>query len=236
MKYKVNVLDGDYSVDYLIYISNSGEDKCDMNDIDKTTSNCDVNNESKNIETDASLCYQIAAAEYEHSIRRMERLDNKIYILLSVCAFIFFMVTNLIENICVIRFPKTYLEGCVVVIYIVLTVGVIIMIGSMLYYLVSSLSSINIKRIDSFSILEKQMLYADKNQVITYIICKMEQAKIENNKLVSDRYDKVNFSIKLLIASIVLLLLSYILGCFVPKVSDISKEVSIVDWIYNNIQ
>ena len=32
------------------------------------------------------LCYQVALVEYEHCIKRMERLDNKIYIVLTVCA------------------------------------------------------------------------------------------------------------------------------------------------------
>lgn len=75
------------------------------------------------IEQDASgagVAFDAAKSEYEHSFQRSEKLDNKIYILLTVCAFFFVLLTDLIKGISSIAFPKTQAELTLVIAFSIL--------------------------------------------------------------------------------------------------------------------
>ena len=75
MQYKVSVIDemmSNAGHDYLIDVS------------EESTSERELTSKKLTPDTDPNLCYQIASLEYEHCIKRSERLDNKIYILLTI--------------------------------------------------------------------------------------------------------------------------------------------------------
>lgn len=173
--------------------------------------------EGKKIDNDPNLCYQIALTEYEHCIKRSDRLDNKIYILLTVCAFIFVMLTNAISKLSSLRWTKGGGETLVLRSYIALTIIAIIIVGFLLKGLISSLSSIEMKRFDSAEVMERDMTRADKSQVSKYVIALYEEARNHNNALIDKRYVTVNRCVILLIASVAVLLLTSLFGAALPE-------------------
>lgn len=52
----------------------------------------------ENCDTSEDIVFDAMKEEYEHCVKRSEKLDNKIYILLTVCAFIFVLLTSIIEK------------------------------------------------------------------------------------------------------------------------------------------
>ena len=62
-------------------------------DVEKKDQIFSCNNEQ---EHSAELILTLIKSEYDHCVSRSEKLDNKIYILLTICAFVFaFFTSNL---------------------------------------------------------------------------------------------------------------------------------------------
>ena len=68
----------------------------------------------------AEACCNILYREYEHTVNRSDKLDNKVYIALTFCAFMFVSVLDLISNITKVEFPTASRELTLFVVYIVL--------------------------------------------------------------------------------------------------------------------
>ena len=58
--------------------------------------------------------------EYQHVVRRSEKLDNKVYILSTICGFIFAFITGIISNLSDFQMPKNRVQTNLVIIYIIL--------------------------------------------------------------------------------------------------------------------
>lgn len=133
-----------------------------------------------------SLAIESSRLEYEHSFRRVARIDNKAYILLTVCGFIFVLLTSAINKI-----PKidvcSYSESNLIVAYDVLLLLSIICIIALLGMLLYSLSGKDYHRYDTYKILEKNLLSTiDLKSFARYTIMKYELAKDYNDRLVTN--------------------------------------------------
>lgn len=212
-----------YLVNVVLASSNKKNELDDNPALQTYIDNCDIN-------TNSDLCYEIAKTEYEHCVQRSEKLDNKVYILLTVCAFIFAMLTGAIDQIGITH------VGCkntilILAFYIVLVLNILsflMLIISLIYLL----SGVKILRFDSSEILSKNMVTADRNQVIRYVCIKYEKARMHNNDLLEKRYQKLNASIRRLIVSVVLLLLVSILGALVKnsdKIGSVSQTTDVIN-------
>lgn len=85
----------------------------------------DMNNTEKkqqtSIEEDASeVCLNAIMEEYQHVVRRSEKLDNKVYILSTICGLIFAFITGIISNLLDFQMPKNRVQTNLVIIYIIL--------------------------------------------------------------------------------------------------------------------
>ena len=169
---------------------------------------------------DPMICFQAALTEYEFSIKRSEKLDNKIYILLTVCAFLFVALTTSIERISDIRFPQTCVEYGVIGAFIFLVIVTAICVALLLKDLISSLSSFDLIRFNSSEIVVRDMTRFDEKRVAKYIIAMYIEATEKNDVMIEERYKKLDCSIKKLVASIMLLLLLSLLGNILPIAKD----------------
>lgn len=50
-------------------------------------------------EDSSEACLNAVFEEYQHSVRRSEKLDNKVYILSTICGFVFIFITDIISNL-----------------------------------------------------------------------------------------------------------------------------------------
>ena len=83
MEYKVQIDDNSYVVEI--------EEMTVSNALNKTAED---------------IAYSAFLSEYDHCVQRSEKLDNKVYILLTVCAFLFVLLTRVISAAGKFRFPE----------------------------------------------------------------------------------------------------------------------------------
>lgn len=149
--------------------------------------------------------------EYEHCIQRSEKLDNKIYILLTVCTFIFALPISSISKISNINMPTKVVGLIALIIFIVMLLVTILLLIYVLFKLVKLLGGIKIKRLDPIDIIDAD-LFSIEPQVAARCISRIYyDALTENNEKLEHRFEVFNQCVKLLFPIIILSLLEVIL-------------------------
>lgn len=72
-------------------------------------------------EDSSEVCLNAVFEEYQHSVRRSEKLDNKVYILSTICGFIFVFITDIISNLSSFQPPTVITQVILIYIYLTLT-------------------------------------------------------------------------------------------------------------------
>lgn len=105
-------------------------------------------NTTNNEESSASICFEAIKAEYDYCVTRAEKLENKVYILLAACAFIFVLLTTQIEKAGNVNLPQTKPELCGIIFYAILLVIAIVsdIVIQMLYEAQNIFNSLRMKR------------------------------------------------------------------------------------------
>ena len=106
-------------------------------------------NTTNNEESSASICFEAIKAEYDYCVTRAEKLENKVYILLAACAFIFVLLTTQIEKAGNVNLPQTKPELYGIIIYALLLVIAIVSNVAMLIMSVNLLRSLRFGRLDA---------------------------------------------------------------------------------------
>ena len=184
--------------------------------VDKRTYHITVehnNNPSQN-HTDFSeeLSYETTKAEYDHCVQRSEKLDNKVYIILTVYAFLFVLLCDIIKKISDFSFPKDNVQLALLIIYsILLTLNVSLYVLPLIQ-LTHLLKGVAIQRFDPQIILKREMIDANSKAVAKYICSRYNQCIDTNKNILEKRFEKfnkcVNCMIPLIIISIFLMFIS----------------------------
>lgn len=75
---------------------------------------------AENTESSADICFEAIKAEYDYCVTRAEKLENKVYILLAACAFVFVLLTTQIEKTGELGMPQSRSELLGIIIYVIL--------------------------------------------------------------------------------------------------------------------
>lgn len=225
MKYDVKVSeeckeDKYYCIDIVRQCEEKPEEAADSSSQKEDKSDNEI------VNNDPAMVLEISRTEYEHSVKRLDRFDNKVYILLTVCAFIFVMLTSAIGNIGETKIPETCVGWIVVVIYIGVVVAAIIMTVALLKGLIGALSSIALHRLDSPDITDYNMALADRNQVARYVIGIYEQSTKINNGLINEKYKTVDQCVNLLIKTVIVLIVATCISIVIPKANEGERKIS----------
>lgn len=192
MKYKVATDDKEYEIN--------------VESIDKESS-------QSVIDTGEEVSLTVAQNEYNHCFERSSKLDNKIYILLTVCAFLFVMLSEAIKRLSEFVIPQNKNQMIIQGGYIVLLTLSVAMFIIMLIKLIRLLKGIELSRFDSYEILNKDMVRAEKKRVVHYICMMYEKCRNHNNRLIEIQYKQFNQCVKLMVVNIVLLLFLAVYVC-----------------------
>ena len=112
-------------------------------------------------ENGADISYELAKAEYDYCLHRSEKLDNKIYILLTVCAFLISIVIGIAGDLRKIEFPQKIVSlrnTAECAIWIGTGIELLIFIAAVII-LILALWSIDIHRFDQTEILNFSEMY-----------------------------------------------------------------------------
>ena len=108
--------------------------------------------DAESTESSADICFEAIKAEYDYCVTRAEKLENKVYILLAACAFVFALLTTQIEKAGKLDVPQSGSELLGIIIYTILLVVAVISNVGMLVMTVSLLKSVRFERMKSFRI------------------------------------------------------------------------------------
>lgn len=179
MEYKVQIDDNSYVVEI--------EEMTDCNTLNKTAED---------------IAYSAFLSEYDYCVQRSEKLDNKVYILLTVCAFLFVLLTSVISEASKFRFPENGLLLGFVIAYVLCLTGDVGSYVLMLVKLVGLLRSVSFARFDTSEILTSNLVSETPATVSKYIGTKYVRCINHNNAVMEERYKKFNFCVKLMVANV----------------------------------
>lgn len=159
-----------------------------------------------------TLSFEAAKAEYDHCVQRSEKLDNKIYIILTVYAFLFVLLCDIIKKIETFSFPKNQIQLILLITYSILLALNISLYIFTLIQLTHLLKGVSISRFKPIAILEREMIDANSKTVARYICSKYNESISENNDIIEKRFKKfnncVNCTIPIIVISISLIFIS----------------------------
>lgn len=170
---------------------------------------------TNNEESSASICFDAIKAEYDYCVTRAEKLENKVYILLAACAFIFVLLTTQIEKTGNVNLPQTIRELWGIIIYVILLVIAIVSNVMMLLILVNLLRSMRFGRLDA-KILLTGGLPDEKNTTAVRFIGRIYiQNTNYNNAILEKKYTSFNNCIGLFSVSMVVLISLAVVSIFI---------------------
>lgn len=184
--------------------------KCSESDIDPTSVVIPIVGE----ETGEDISYEVARTEYDYCLHRSEKLDNKIYILLTVCAFLIGGVLGIVDDLIkYVKWPMAviYTKNIFECAAWIGTGLELIIFALSIIILVAALRSIDIHRFDQTEILDRDMVYSEKKKVSKYICSLYSKCTQHNNEIISKRYKLSNMAIVLIAVGFILMIILRVL-------------------------
>ena len=194
-----------------------GENKECLASGEKSHDNALKNNSSQAMKDNTleslDYCFSVAQTEYEHGVSRAAKLDNKVYILLTVCAFIFSTLNGFIMKISRIapleeewsdyqKLVQVHYENVVILATVSFLIALIM--------LVILLTNIKFYRLDSQLTLKMDLFAKPRKTCSKFLCVKYIQATNKNMNKLDFRYKIFNIIVFAMIFTIVCLIcLSY---------------------------
>lgn len=179
----------------------------EVTDVEESTTN--------NEESSASICFEAIKAEYDYCVTRAEKLENKVYILLAACAFIFVLLTTQIEKAGNVNLPQTKPELYGIIIYAILLVMAIVSNVTMIIMLVNLLKSMIFGRLDSGLLLTEGLLDEKDTTAVRFIGSIYTKNTDNNNAFLEKKYTEFNKCVGLFCVSTVTLISLAVVSNFI---------------------
>lgn len=165
-------------------------------------------------ESSASICFEAIKAEYDYCVTRAEKLENKVYILLAACAFVFVLLTTQIEKTGKMELPQSGRELLGMIIYVLLLILAVISNIGMLVKAVNLLKSVRFERLDSGLILTMGLPDEKDTTTVRFIGRLYIQHTAKNNAILEKKYTAFNKCVDLFCVSTVALIALAMISIF----------------------
>lgn len=179
----------------------------------------------ENCDTSEDIVFDAMKEEYEHCVKRSEKLDNKIYILLTVCAFIFVLLTSIIEKASTFQMSQDMTKISLIIIYWLLLLVDVVIFCVLLEKLVVLLGSIEFQRLDINNIMELNIIEKNPRTAVKYIGANYMQCVENNHTILEKRYEVFNTCVRFLVLNVLLSLSLSFVCVFIRKNLRIMKEL-----------
>lgn len=176
-----------------------------------------LDNSNDNINIGGEACFNLAKGEYEHTLNRSDKLDNKIYISLTFYAFMFVFVKELLDNILKFKYPSDIAQYALVTVYIVICIFTIGLFIYTLLNLVRLLKPMQIEHLNLNFLVENYMQEDSPNVVYSFAFNKYSGYAKENNKKLESRFNKYDKCLDNIFLIVILSFALNILNMFISK-------------------
>lgn len=147
--------------------------------------------------------------EYENQFDRSNKLDNKVYIALTFCGFLFVFITGLFSGISRISRPEGSLAAALTVLYILSCVAVMISYGYVLIFFVRLLHPEHIIRMDPDKILELKLDAMSDEKALRCLIELYRITINENLEKLAQRCDEFTRGLRFILPTVILAFAAY---------------------------
>lgn len=167
-----------------------------------------------NEKNEPMIIYEAINCEYEHSVSRSDKLDNKVYIMLTVCAFLFVMLSEIIGKISLLPFPKTRVQLVLEISYAILLFVCIVTFLVLMFLLMRLLRAVNLYRYRTGELLENDIAAMESISAVTFVGARLEYSTRKNEEILEKRFVIFNICTALVVVVIVTMLALAILSQF----------------------
>jgi len=147
--------------------------------------------------------------EYSNVFDRSNKLDNKVYIIITFCGFLFVFITGLFSSFVNISFSTNGVKNLLTVIYIITGLAVIISYVFILIYLMKLLEPEGIKRMDPILFEDLKLSSLPEDQAIAELVQLYRDVININLEKLHIRCDKLNVGLRYVVLTVILSFVSY---------------------------
>lgn len=149
------------------------------------------------------IALEIAKSEYDQGLKRLDRFDNKVYILLTAYAILFGYFSAQFSDAANTLFPKTATEMLVLELFALCGITLVVPIIMLLFLL----RGINMQHPPVGEIVSQGMVDMEKFQALRYLTMLYVKCTLINNQTLQKRYQKYKLCVYCMIANVALLVL-----------------------------
>ena len=153
--------------------------------------------------------------EYTNSFERSNKIDNKVYITITFCGFLFVFITGLFSGISGLAMFQGGSASVPAVIYILLCVGVVISYLYLLIYFLRLLQPEHLTRMDPERLDGAHLQGLDDAAASKILIGLYREVINDNLVRLKNRCDEFTRGLRYVIINVILAFLAYMLQIFI---------------------
>ena len=147
--------------------------------------------------------------EYKNSFERSNKLDNKVYITITFCGFLFVFITNLFSGITKLTLPESSLQWFLAIVYVLLWLGTCATYIYSLIYFMRLLYPEGLERIDPDKISSLHMERMSSDEALDALI-RLYRETINGNLIkLKNRCDHLTQGLHIVIYQVILAFVTY---------------------------
>ena len=147
----------------------------------------------------------------DHQVEFARNVAQRMGTIIPVCAFIFVLLTSIIEKAGTFNAPMDMAQFSWIVIYWILTLVDVVTFCVLLIKLVTLLGSISFERLDICDVMENNIIELKPKATVKYIGANYMRCIDSNHSILEKKYDGFNTCVRLLVVNVVLsLILSFV--------------------------
>lgn len=172
------------------------------------------------VEEDSSeICLNAITEEYQHSVHRSEKLDNKVYILSTICGFIFIFITDIISNLTSFQVPADNIQTILVRTYFTGTLFMSLLYLYTIFQLGILLTAKKTMRLTPDYLILNKVYDIKEKYVRIFIASQYIKAINDTNKFLEKRFKKFNWCAYRTAIVLLLAFVLHFLNLFIIKAS-----------------
>lgn len=147
--------------------------------------------------------------EYKNSFDRSNKLDNKVYIVITFCGFLFVFITDLFSGLTRISRPETPLQLALTVLYAGSCLAVMVAYAGILLFFLELLRPEQIHRMDPEETRRHHLARMTEAQAAEHLIWLYRRTVNENLGKLHDRCNRFTRGLRYVVGTVALAFLAY---------------------------
>ena len=147
--------------------------------------------------------------EYKNTFDRSNKLDNKVYIVITFCGFLFMFITNLFSGLTRLTFPGSMVSAVLTGLYVLCCLAVMLAYIGVLIYFLRLLRPERIQRMDPDFIHAETLSSLPEQEAAERLLKLYRQVVDENLERLHDRCDQFTRGLRYVVCTVILAFAAY---------------------------